>query len=52
MFDEETENAFSGGFKISEPGVATILGHPIVSNLKKSHFLSSITPNIFLGEEE
>ena len=35
MFDEETENAFSGGFKISEPGVATILGHPIVSNLKK-----------------
>lgn len=35
MFDEETENAFSGGFKISESGVATILGHPAVSNLGK-----------------
>ncbi|MGC8561922.1 MAG: hypothetical protein ACP5UZ_03950 [Thermoplasmata archaeon] len=35
MFDEETVNAFSGGFRISEPGIITIFGYPAVSNLKK-----------------
>ncbi|MEM0135385.1 MAG: hypothetical protein QXU18_09220 [Thermoplasmatales archaeon] len=35
MFDEETINAFSGGYNVSESGVSTILGLPSVSNLKK-----------------
>ncbi len=35
MFDEETVNAFSGGYRVSESGVATLFGMPTVSNLKR-----------------
>jgi hypothetical protein len=35
MFDEETVNAFSGGYKVSESGVDTLFGLPAFSNLKK-----------------
>ncbi|MCL4447224.1 MAG: hypothetical protein M1556_03550 [Candidatus Thermoplasmatota archaeon] len=35
MFDEETVNAFSGGYKVSESGVSTLFGLPAVSNLKR-----------------
>jgi hypothetical protein len=35
MFDEETVNAFSGGYRVSESGVNTLFGLPAVSNLKK-----------------
>jgi hypothetical protein len=34
MFDDETVNAFSGGYKISEPGVITLIGLPPVSNIR------------------
>lgn len=36
MFDEETVNAFSGGYKVSESGVETLFGFPAFSNLKKT----------------
>jgi len=35
MFDEETVNAFSGGYKVSESGVDTLFGLPAVSILKR-----------------
>ena len=35
MFDEETVNAFSGGYKISKSGVVTLFGRPAVSTLKR-----------------
>ena len=35
MFDEETVNAFSGGYKVSESGVVTLFGRPAVSTLKR-----------------
>ncbi len=35
MFDEETVNAFNGGYRVSESGVATLFGMPTVSDLKK-----------------
>jgi hypothetical protein len=34
MFDDETVNAFSGGYKVSEPGIITLIGFPPVSNLR------------------
>lgn len=34
MFDEETVNAFSGGYRVSEYGVVTLIGHPLLSKLK------------------
>jgi hypothetical protein len=35
MFDRETVNAFSGGYKISESGIVTLFGRPTVSSLKR-----------------
>jgi hypothetical protein len=53
VFDQETLNSFEGGFKVTVPSVATIIGLPVISNTGYSiSFPLSLQENVLVRRND